>query len=182
MKLRAIMVLALTTLLTACASSPTVTVDSDPAVNFAKYRTYTWLARPQVSNPLFQQRIMSGVDARLQAAGWRPSNAGEVTVVAHVATAQKQSISTFYDSGPYAGWGWRAMPAPGMGSATTVVDTYQTGTLVVDLFDTANKKAIWRGTAEADIPDKPEQTTSLLDASLDKMFAGFPPGSVAKTK
>lgn len=182
MKLRAIMLLALTTLLGACASSPTVNVDSDPTVSFAKYKTYTWLARPQVSNPLFQQRIMNGIDAKLQAAGWRKSDAAEVTVIAHVTTAQKQSISTFYDSGPYAGWGWRAMPAPGMGSATTVVDTYQTGTLIVDLFDTASKKAIWRGTAEATIPDKPDDAASLLQASLDKMFAGFPPGSVAKTK
>jgi hypothetical protein len=51
------------------------------------------------------------------------------------------------------------------------------GTLVVDMFDTASKRAIWRSTATGVVPDDPSKLNALVQASLDKMFAGFPPGA-----
>lgn len=170
------LLLGLATLaLAACASSPKVNVDSDPSAKFSEYRTYSWLAQPKVASPLLQQRLVDGVNKQLQAKGLKLVQAGEITVAANVATEQKQSLTTFYDTPSYAGWGWRGM-GPGMGTATTTVDNYEVGTLVIDLFDTASKRAIWRGVATATVPDSPEKATTLLDQSLDKMFAEFPPG------
>lgn len=64
-----------------------------------------------------------------------------------------------------------------MGSATTRVRTYTVGTLVVDLFDTRTKQAIWRGTASDTVPDDPAKGDALLRAGIAEMFEGFPPGS-----
>lgn len=167
-------------LLGACASKPAITIDSDPTANFAAYRTYSWLGQPEIQPPLMRQRVVDGVDAHLQQKGWRKTTNGDVAVTAHVTTAQQQTLTTIYDGGPYAGWGWRS---PQMGSATTYVNTYETGTLIVDLFDTRSKRAVWRGTATATVPDKPAQENALLEESLDRMFADFPPGTpAAKTK
>jgi len=47
------------------------------------------------------------------------------------------------------------------------------------MFDSTTKRAVWRGTADGILPDDPDKRTALLQASLDKMFAIFPPGSVA---
>ena len=49
---------------------------------------------------------------------------------------------TFHD-GFAGGWRWR----DGVGSATTTVTSCPVGTLVIDIFDTRRKEAIWRGTA-----------------------------------
>ncbi|MFC3549506.1 DUF4136 domain-containing protein [Lysobacter cavernae] len=163
------------TMLVACASTPTVHTDSDPSAQFASYHTYTWLAKPEGTSPLVQQRIVDGIDAQLRAKGWTQAADGDVSLAAHVATSQKQSLDTFYSGGAWGGWGWRG--GMGMGSATTTVRTYDVGTLVVDMFDSKTKQAVWRGTASGTVPSSPEKVNASVQAGIDKMFASFPPGS-----
>jgi len=156
-------------LLAACSSPPTVKTDFDPAANFAGARTYTWLDKPTGGSPLAQQRIVDGINARLQAKGWTLSPNGDVRVAAHVTSAQKQDYTTYYSG---MGYGWRGF---GPGLATTSVYTYDVGTLVVDMFDTSTRRAIWRGNSSAVLPENPDKMTALLNESLDLMFAQFPP-------
>jgi hypothetical protein len=59
--------------------------------------------------------------------------------------------------------------------ATTHVNTYTVGTLVVDLFDTSTKRVIWRGWATDVLPDNPSKETKKLDKEIEKLFKGFPP-------
>ncbi len=167
--------------LAGCASTPTVHTDADPAANFSAYRTYTWLNKPDQNGvpPLAAQRIVEYVNAQLNAKGWREAPDGDVAVVAHVATQQQQSLDTMYSGPMYGGWGWGPgwYGGMGMGSATTRVRTYTVGTLVVDLFDTRTKQAIWRGTASDTVPDDPAKGDALLRAGIAEMFEAFPPGS-----
>ena len=58
---------------------------------------------------------------------------------------------------------------------TTVVDTYEVGTLVVDLFDTSSKQIVWWGTSSDTISDKPEKNTKHMNEAVAKMFKDFPP-------
>lgn len=161
--------------LAACASSPTVTTDQAPGVQLSNYHSYSWLAKPEVSNPLAQQRIIDGINAQLRAKGWTESADGDVAVAAHVATSQKQTLDTFYSGGMYGGWGWRG--GMGMGSATTRVNTYDVGTLVVDMFDAKTKQGVWRGTASGTVPDSPDKANAAIDAGIVKLFSTFPSGS-----
>ncbi|MGJ7507382.1 DUF4136 domain-containing protein [Variovorax sp. GT1P44] len=163
-------------LLSACASTPSnVRIDADPGTDFSRFRTYSWIAKPEgVNSPLVQQRIVDGVDSRLQAKGWKLVPGGEVHVAARVTTSERQSANA--SSVGYVGWG-------GFGPLTTgaQVDTYEVGTLVVDMYDGARKQAIWRGSASGTLDSDPNRMIALLQASLDKMFAGFPPtGAPAK--
>ena len=41
------------------------------------------------------------------------------------------------------------------------------------MFDGKSKKALWRGTASGTLQDDPARMTAMLQAALDKMFAGF---------
>jgi Domain of unknown function (DUF4136) len=61
------------------------------------------------------------------------------------------------------------------GLATTHVDTYVVGTLVVDLFDSSTRQLIWRGWATDALPDKPKKKTKKLDKDLEKLFKDLPP-------
>ena len=164
----------LSLLLAACASTPTVHTDADPAAAFASYRTYKWIQSPQGVSPLLQQRIVDGVNQQLAAKGWSESADADVAIAAHVATEQRQDIDTFYSGPAYAGWGWHGPWAAG--SVNTSVRTYDVGTLVVDLFDTKTRQAVWRGTAKGTIPSSPERLNEGVQAGITKMFQELPSG------
>src|ERR1700756_2332721 len=85
-------------LLSACTTTPTVKIDFDPGANFARFHTYSWIAKPDGGSPLMQQRVVDGIDSRLQARGWKLVPNGDVHVAAHVTTTERQSFNTTYNS------------------------------------------------------------------------------------
>ncbi|AKC86679.1 DUF4136 domain-containing protein [Pseudoxanthomonas suwonensis] len=165
-------------LLAGCASTPTVHTDADPQANLAGYRTYTWLSKPDQQGvpPLVAQRIVDSVNAQLRAKGWTESASGDVALVAHVATQQKQTLDTMYAAPAFGGWGWGPhwYGGVGMGATTTQVRTYTVGTLIVDMFDTKTKQAVWRGTASDTVSSDPKKQHAAIEAGVAKMFADFP--------
>jgi Domain of unknown function (DUF4136) len=165
--------LLLAVLLSACTTSPTVKTDFDPGANFARFQTYNWIARPDGGSPLMQQRIVDGIDSRLQARGWKLVPNGDVHVAAHVTSTERQTFNTTYNNFGYSWGGF----GPATSSSQTTLETFEVGTLVVDMFDGKSKKALWRGTASGTLQDDPARMTAMLQAALDKMFAGFPPGT-----
>lgn len=172
MKMSAACLLAM--LLCACASTPTVSTDADPDGDFARYRTFRWIQPPQDVSPLLAQRIVAGVNSQLAARGWSEAADADVAIAAHVATQQRQDVDTFYSGPAYAGWGWHGPWA--VGSVNTTVRTYEVGTLVVDLFDTRTRQAVWRGTAKGTIPGSPERLNEGVQAGIVEMFKQLPAG------
>lgn len=65
----------------------------------------------------------------------------------------------------------------GFGNATTMVENYKVGTLVVDLFDSKTKTLIWRGSASDTLSNKSANNIKNLDKGVQKMFEHFPPQS-----
>lgn len=47
----------------------------------------------------------------------------------------------------------------------------------MDIFDTATKKLIWRGTATNALSDKPEKNEQKLENQVTDLFKHFPPNS-----
>jgi hypothetical protein len=180
--MKALIPLALTALLAGCASTPDVSVDHDPSADFTRFHTYYWAQEMQITNPLAKQRIIAGIDARMAARGFtRQEGSGDIALVGNVATSQKQTLDTFYTGTGMGGWGWGpGWGYGGMASSTTRVNTYTVGTLVLDMFDTSTKKAVWRGVASGTVSDSPQKNENAVNAALDKMFVQFPPGAVAK--
>ena len=157
-------------------SAQQVKTDYDRSANFAQYKTYSW-EQVKTKDPLFVDRIKSDVHAALAAKGWTavPSG-GDVSIIAIQTTQEQQTLNTFYD-GFGGGWGWRRFGGGGFGDATTTTETYQVGTLVIDLFDTKTKQLIWRGTASDTLSNNSNKNIKNLDKGVEKMFKKFPPGS-----
>lgn len=172
-EMKKISTITLLSLLASCASTPTVRTDADPGAAFASYRTFKWIQSPDGVSPLLQQRIVQSVNQQLAAKGWTESADADVAIAAHVATEQRQDIDTFYNGPSYAGWGWRGPWA--VGSTSTSIRNYTVGTLVVDLFDTKTRQAVWRGSAQGSIPSSSERLNEGVQAGIVKMFAEFPP-------
>jgi len=163
--------LALATLMTTATAAQKITTESSPDINFASYKTFTWLKEPNVGDPIMKQRIVDDINAQLQSKGLQPGQDGaDLAVAAHMATKTEKTLNTFYD-GFGGGWRWGGR----FGSATTMVDTYQEGTLVVDLFDARTKHAIWRGTATQSVSNNPQTQGKNIDKAAQKIFARFPP-------
>ena len=66
-----------------------------------------------------------------------------------------------------------------MSDATTYVQDYKVGTLVVDIFDAQTKEAIWHGSASDALSDSATSNAKATEQAVDKMFSSFPPGSPA---
>ena len=94
-------------------------------------------------------------------------------------THDQQTLNTFYD-GFGGGWGWRRFGGggfAGLGDATTTTDTYQMGTVVVDLFDTKTKQLLSRGITSDTLSNNSSKNIENLNKGVEKMFRKFPPGS-----
>jgi hypothetical protein len=147
-----------------------VQTDYDHHVDFSNYKTYSW-AKVETSNSIWDGRVKDAVDKELQSKGLsQVPSGGDVAIVAVGTTREKPTLETFYNGG-FGGWGWR-----GFGdTATTTVENYKEGTLVVDMFDPNTKKLLWRGTSSDTLSDKPEKNEKKLEKGVDKMFKDFPP-------
>jgi hypothetical protein len=144
-------------LLVFCLSSATSSsatdfkTDHDRAADFGRYKTFCW-QKVETKNPLWIERIKAAVSSALTAKGWsqaEPNSGCDVAVVAIEMKRSHDTVNTFYDNvgGGWGGWGWRGFGSDGFGESTTTTETYQTGTLIVDLFDAKSKNLVWRGSA-----------------------------------
>jgi hypothetical protein len=147
-----------------------VKTDYDRSTNFSQYKTYSW-EKVQTQDPLWVDRIKEAVNTALAAKGWtQVPSGGNVAVVAMEMTRNQRTLDTFYNS---FGGGWRW--GGGFGEATTTVNNYKVGTLVVDLFDASDKKVIWRGSSSDTLSSKSDKNIKDLDKGVQKMFDHFPP-------
>ncbi len=158
-------------MMTLTAFAEDVSTDYDHKVDFSRYKTYTWIHPPMIADALMRQRVEDAINRQLQEKGLRlvtsPERA-ELGVVVNAATKEKRTLQTLYDGFP-GGWAWN-----GWGTATTVENTYEVGTLVVDLFDMETKRVVWRGVGTATLSDKPEKNEKKIDQVAEKMFKHFP--------
>lgn len=161
------------------ASATEVKTDYDRAADFGRYKTFCW-QKVETRNPLWIERIKGSVSSALTAKGWSQVEAGPgcgVSVVAIEIKRDHDTVNTFYDNfgGGWGGWGWRGFGSGGFGEATTTTDTYQTGTLIVDLFDAKSKNLVWRGSATDTLSDNADKNIKKLNNAVHKLFERFPP-------
>jgi Domain of unknown function (DUF4136) len=169
MKFRKLLAISLFVIaLTTAVFADKVNVDYDHGANFSQLKTYSW-SRVKTANSIWDERVKDAVDKQLAAKGWtQVPSGGEVALVAIEKTSVHQQYNTFYDGFGGRRWG-------GFGDATTSVDNYKVGTLVVSMFDGNSKQLIWRGASSSDLSGNPEKNTKKLDKDVHKMFKDFPP-------
>ena len=175
---------ALAVVVTVGCSSQKIDYDYAHEADFSKYKTYAWHEDDKDSlkaqNPLANERVMSAVDQQLSAKGLRKVGSDpDVYVTYHAQSKENMSLDTTtmgYGYGP--GWGWGGFYGGGMmgmGSTTTQVRTYQTGTLVVDIWDAKAKELVWRGIGSDTISDSPQKNAKKIDSAMQQMFRHYPP-------
>ena len=173
--LRAVITASLLTI-PALAAAQDVKIDFDKAYDFSPVKTYSLSLGTAWGNDLSQRRVLAEIEEAITAKGWKKvADNPNVVVVLHGATQTKRNASTFYSGmgGGYGGYHYGGFG--GMGTASTVVNEYQVGTLVVDIFDAKSKNLVFRGTAEDEISDNPDKNKKRLEKAATKLFKDFPP-------
>ena len=143
-------------------------------------RRYTMLSRRRIGHPrqssedqLINQEIKRAVEEQLAQKGLiKVDKNADLQVRYHATIRQEQSL---YMSG--LGWGGGGWGGPWNGSVQGQTSSVPIGTIVVDLYDPAQKQLIWRGdaTKTIDLKKDPDKNYKDLQKAMAKLFKNYPP-------
>jgi hypothetical protein len=165
--------LTLVAVLMACSvvTGQDVRTNYMPGTDFAKYKTYKWVAIEggQHPNQIVDGQIKQSVDSQLAAKGLTKteSETADLYVGYQIAVDQEKQWNA-YGMGGGVRWG---------GMATATSTTINVGTLVLDIYDPATKQLVWTGKATKTIdPSKSqEKNQKNLDKAMQKLLKNYPP-------
>ena len=151
-------------------SSQTVKTTYDQKFDFSQIHTFAVKIGTPWGNTGSEQQVEQAIARALSAKGWTQADEGtsDALVVLHGANPQAQTFQAFYSALPY--YGWHNVGAPGLADSDHF--EYKPGTLLVDIFATKSKRAIFRGVAEGELSG---ENTGKIDKATKKMFNNFPP-------
>jgi Domain of unknown function (DUF4136) len=155
----------------------------DKDANFSKFKTYKWVIlknAPEVDN-ILDKNIKSAINAQLAQRGLTKVDTDEADLFIGYQAGlgqEKQFSSYSSDWGYGGGWYRGGWYGPGGSSITTgQTSTIYTGQLVLDMYDSAHKDLVWRGTVSKTIHPKakPEKQDKNLNKAAAKLLKNYPP-------
>jgi hypothetical protein len=175
--------------------SVTTTVAQDVRYNFSsgsdftKYKTYRWvdLKGSDHVNELTEKQIKEAIDATLATKGLQKVDSDTADLYIDIQTAvstEKQftSYNTGWGYGPGWGGGWYGYGYGYRGGMTSTTTTGSTSTIYIgqlglDMYDSAKKDLVWRGTASKTIDPKakPEKQQKNITKAVTKLLKNYPP-------
>jgi hypothetical protein len=171
---------ALSALLAACASGPTIRADGDPSVNLATYKTFGFFDQLATDkskySTMLTTRLKDSTRRELQRRGYQESEQPQLFVNFNTNVENRTDVQSTpsasagfygYRAGMYGAWG---------GYPQDVHTThYQEGTLAIDLVDAAKKQLVWQGVAQARITKSMrENPSAAIDSVVTDIFAKYP--------
>jgi hypothetical protein len=163
------------------AAAQKVYVDYDRSAINNDYETFAWGPTPETSlrgdSPLMHSRIKNAIEYHLTEGGLiEDTESPDLYVTYH--TNSKEEVrynTTTFGYGYGGGWGWDPYwgGMGGMGTSTTTAQTYERGSLIIDIWDAKKKEIVWRGTAEATVPSNPEKGARQIEKALKKMIKKY---------
>lgn len=155
-----------------------VETNYDNTANFASYQSFAWMEQPHtVRDNLTKlgrvtQHIEDAIERELAIHGYQKASDTPDFFVVYHAAVETQITGATIDT-----WGYRyRRPRWNTGPvyANVAVDSYQEGTLIIDIVDARKNELVWRGTA-VDAVGNPSQAIQKIDEAVQKMLAAFPP-------
>ena len=178
--LRHVLMLAASALaLTGCAPSMRVNAYPDRAIDFARYRTFSWDAAERQAtgdprldnNPFFHGRIRAEVEQQLAARGLERVAPGSADLVIHVHASINQRVEpeVMDRRAGYSSYPPEDVPRPFV---------YDAGTLMLDFVDTRTNTVVWRGWAEGSMDaviDNQDWLEQRIADAVTRILRQLPP-------
>ncbi len=179
-----ILISILLTLLAACSSKPTISIDFNPETNFKKFTSYQYSLETDKSidaNPIMINRIQTAIDNSLTIKGltkhdYIDKNSADLTIHVRFSKKEKQSNSSFSIGLGTSRMGGNSRSSIGMNTNVPINAEADIITkIVIDMRD-ANQ-AVWHGSDsyEAGKEVTLEQTNQAVSATVSRLLANFPP-------
>ncbi len=171
--------------LAACTTAgPEIRTDYDAATDFSQFSTFAFMDRAErgetrTYDTIGDRRVMSSVQRELEARGYRKVDSDpDLLVNFAMATEDVQDVRSVPSSiVPPPWYGWRGgyyYPWPTY-AYETYVDSYQRGTLYIDLVDAERRQLVWEGRAVGRVTRATrEDPAGALDAAVVEIFAQYP--------
>lgn len=167
--------------LAACGTAP-VAVDfrHDPQIDFTGLETYKWLPRkdsgdPRIDDDALEKRVVGSVDAWMGAHGYRKVEENPDFLISYHAVITKNTSTSYMGTEVYGDdwYGGRTGRPPN----EVYVETFEVGTLVVDLIHPESRVIGWRGWAQASLDENPSeaQKDKLVRNAVNRLLQYFPP-------
>lgn len=167
------------------ATADSVRADWNHNVNFSKFHTYSF-GKVQVADPFNASRIKGALHHFLDKKGWHETpSGGQVTIDITDRVHSEKQLETYYDGlgggwgmgWGWGGWGWGGWGPGGFGESTTTTQRVPVDHMVIDMFDSQNKKLIWRGISQGELHNNPTKNRQMIDHDIYRLLYSFPPKS-----
>ena len=176
---KAILFLFIITILTNCSGLKVVS-DKDDTEDFTQFKTFEYWGwaenSDQVLNRFDKERIESSFAEEAKKRGMTKVESGGDVIASLFVVGQAKTEQTAHTTTMgMGGRGGRGMRSPGWGwgtaHSTTVINEnqYVEGTIMIELFDQAEKKLIWQALGTKRISDDPQKR----ERGIPKMVAAI---------
>ncbi len=170
--------------LNSCTS--TAHIEKDPAVDMARYRSYSWVDNREEGDKylkgLTKQNLRAAVGAELNEINWREDNRKPDVIIQHDLLVERKIKETndpmysrpfsrpFYN--PYTRrWGSIYYPSQFMGYDSRNYEVKQ-GTLTITMIDARTDKVIWQGWVTDELKNN-QPTSKEIQAGVKTLFKKF---------
>ena len=156
----------------------------DKEADFSKFKTYKWvdIKGAQKPNDLVDKQVKDTIDAQLATKGLTKvdSDDADLYVGYQTAIGTEKQFTSFNSGGWGYGPGWYGggwYGGGGMSTTTGQTSTIYTGQLALDMYETAKKDMVWRGTVSKTIDQKakPDKQQKNLTKAITKLLKNYPP-------
>lgn len=138
--------------------------------NFQSYKTYQWVNAVRVDQ-LIDADIKRAIDEQLAQKGLtKVEKGGDILVTYYPVLREEKAVNL--NAFGWRNYGWAN------GSVNGQTSTIPMGTLVVDLYDPAQKQLIWRGDASKSLEGMnkdPNKNYKQVQKAMAKLFKNYPP-------
>ncbi len=174
--------------LVGCSSSIRTVTDSNPAIDFSTYQTFSWISDqpfmggdPGIS-PLTRQRVQDSIQTQLMAMNFQfVSDPMAADFVVSFSIGSRQGIrvdtmpSTWSGSWSQRSGHWGCSHFSGCGQTNVRVRDYTEGQLAIDIFDVKTSQPAWHGFASRNITSRDQRDPMpLIQEAVAKILEQFP--------
>lgn len=182
-----------------CAT--TVKSQSDPAQNFASYKTFTWAQTPPMVSdgeyaipPMAQKSLTQAIKDTLVSRGYtftEDAESADFAVMYTVGARDKIEMDSMPAPyfGTYSQWGWGHNNFPVyIVRGGSLLDrekerTYTKGNLAIDIFDVKSKSPVWHAGGSKRLSQKQFNSPGIGSmGAVEAILVDFPPGRAATVK
>lgn len=174
-----LLALGAASLLSACATGPTIRSDYDHAADFAQYRSFGFMSPLGTDKAnyttIFTERLKTATRSQMEMRGYTYNEQAPDLLVNFSAKLQQKNEVTPAPPMPYYGYragfygGW-----PGYGWGSDVYQ-YTEGTLNIDLIDARRKQLVWEGVSVGVVDDVANAISAQsVENSVAQIFSRYP--------